>query len=245
MANVTTVRKLAAILSADVVGYSRLMERNEVATLAELKAIRTEIIDPGLKLRHGTVVKTMGDGLLIKLPSIVEAVRNAIEVQEAIHKRNLEVPEIERLIFRVGVNLGDIIVEEGDIYGNGVNIAARLQMLAEPNGVCISDDAYNQVRDKLEQSFSDLGEREVKNIARPIRVWGWQADGAAPRARAKKAAVPSAGHEKPSTAVLPSVNMSRDAEQDFLTDGITADILTELSRFNDLFVIPRTTTNPC
>ncbi|MFP6705084.1 MAG: adenylate/guanylate cyclase domain-containing protein [Alphaproteobacteria bacterium] len=245
MANVTTVRKLAAILSADVVGYSRLMERNEVATLAELKAIRTEIIDPGLKLRHGTVVKTMGDGLLIKLPSIVEAVRNAIEVQEAIHKRNLEVPEIERLIFRVGVNLGDIIVEEGDIYGNGVNIAARLQMLAEPNGVCISDDAYNQVRDKLEQSFSDLGEREVKNIARPIRVWGWQADGAATRAKTKIAATPSAGHEKPSTAVLPSVNMSRDAEQDFLTDGITADILTELSRFNDLFVIPRTTTNPC
>ena len=196
MANVTTVRKLAAILSADVVGYSRLMERNEEATLAELKAIRTEIIDPGLKLRHGTVVKTMGDGLLIEYPSIVEAVRNAIEVQEAVHKRNLEVPEIERLIFRVGVNLGDIIVGEGDIYGDGVNIAARLQMLAEPNGVCISDDAYNQVRDKLEQSFSDLGEREGKNIARPIRVWGWQADGAAPRARAKKnTAAPGAGHE--------------------------------------------------
>ncbi len=203
MANVTTVRKLAAILSADVVGYSRLMERNEEATLAELKAIRTEIIDPGLKLRHGTVVKTMGDGLLIEHPSIVEAVRNAIEVQEAVHKRNLEVPEIERLIFRVGVNLGDIIVEEGDIYGDGVNIAARLPMLAEPNGVCISDDAYNQVRDKLEQSFSDLGEREVKNIARPIRVWGWQADGAAPRARAKKTAAPGAGHEKPAIAVLP------------------------------------------
>ena len=151
MANVNTVRKLAAILSADVVGYSRLMERNEEATLAELKAIRTEIIDPGLKLRHGTVVKTMGDGLLIEHPSIVEAVRNAIEVQEAVHKRNLEMPEIERLIFRVGVNLGDIIVEECDIYGDSVNIAARLQMLAEPNGVCISDDAYNQVRDKLEQ----------------------------------------------------------------------------------------------
>ncbi|MFP6699510.1 MAG: adenylate/guanylate cyclase domain-containing protein [Alphaproteobacteria bacterium] len=151
MANVNTVRKLAAILSADVVGYSRLMERNEEATLAELKAIRTEIIDPGLKLRHGTVVKTMGDGLLIEHPSIAEAVRNAIEVQEAVHKRNLEVPEIERQIFRVGVNLGDIIVEECDIYGDGVNIAARLQMLAEPNGVCISDDAYNQVRDKLEQ----------------------------------------------------------------------------------------------
>ncbi|MDE0727071.1 MAG: adenylate/guanylate cyclase domain-containing protein [Alphaproteobacteria bacterium] len=130
--------------------------------------------------------------MLIEYPSIVEAVRNAIEVQEAVHKRNLEVPEIERLIFRVGVNLGDIIVEEGDIYGDGVNIAARLQMLAEPNGVCISDDAYNQVRDKLEQSFSDLGEREVKNIARPIRVWGWQADGAAPRARAKKIPPPPA-----------------------------------------------------
>ncbi len=149
-------------------------------------------------------------------------------------------PEIERLIFRVGVNLGDIIVEEGDIYGDGVNIAARLQMLVEPNGVCISDDAYNQVRDKLEQSFSDLGEREVKNIARPIRVWSWQADGAAPRARAKKTAAPSAGHEKPSIAVLPFVIMSRDEEQDFFTDGITEDILTELSRFNELLVIPRT-----
>lgn len=172
MANETTVRKLAAILSADVVGYSRLMERDEEATLAELKAIRTEIIDPSLKLRHGTVVKTMGDGLLIEFPSIVEAVRNAIEIQDAVHQRNLEVPENERLVFRVGVNLGDVIVEDGDIYGDGVNIAARLQMLAEPNGVCISADAHNQIRDKLENQFDDMGEREVKNIARPIRVWG-------------------------------------------------------------------------
>ncbi|MDA1101584.1 MAG: adenylate/guanylate cyclase domain-containing protein [Proteobacteria bacterium] len=237
-----TVRKLAAVLSADVVGYSRLMENDEESTLAEVKAIRAEIIDPALRRRHGTVVKTMGDGLLIEYPSIVEAVRNAIEVQEAVRQRNLALPEAKRIIFRVGVNLGDIIVDEGDIYGDGVNIAARLQMLAQPGGVCISDDAYNQIRDKLDFDFTDMGAREVKNIARPIRVWGWHGDGLAaptisnpPVETAHKKA-----HEKPTIAVLPFINMSRDPEQDFFTDGITEDILTELSRFRELLVISRT-----
>ncbi len=246
MANSTSSRKLAAILLADVVGYSRMMGRNEEATLAELRAIRTEIIDPGLERRNGTVVKTMGDGLLIEFPSIVEAVRNAIEVQEAVYQRSLNLPEEQRIIFRIGVNLGDVIVEDGDIYGDGVNIAARLEMLAAPGGVCISDDAHNQVRDKLDVEFTDLGAREVKNISRAIRVWGWRTDGettptAEPEKTPAKVAVLGASHDKPSIAVLPFVNMSRDPDQDFFTDGITEDILTELSRFRDLVVISRTT----
>ncbi|MDP6829558.1 MAG: adenylate/guanylate cyclase domain-containing protein [Alphaproteobacteria bacterium] len=238
-----TVRKLAAILSADVVAYSRLMGEDEEATLAELKAIRGEIIDPALQRRHGTVVKTMGDGLLIEFPSIVEAVRNAIEVQQAVQERGAGRPEAQRIVFRVGVNLGDVIVEDNDIYGDGVNIAARLQMLAQPGGVCISEDAYNQVRDKLEFEFADLGPREVKNMARPIRVWGWNSDASAATVTDGKAidAAPGQAHEKPSIAVLPFVNMSRDPEQDFFTDGITEDILTELSRFRELLVISRTT----
>ncbi|MBT3533934.1 MAG: adenylate/guanylate cyclase domain-containing protein, partial [Rhodospirillaceae bacterium] len=246
MATNTTVRKLAAVLAADVVGYSRLMERDEEATLEALKAIRTEIINLSLQRRNGTVVKTMGDGLLIEYPSIVEAVRSAIEIQEAVHQRSLGVPDDQRLIYRIGVNLGDVIVEDGDIYGDGVNIAARLEMLAEAGGICISDDAYNQVRDKIDYTFTDMGEREVKNIARPIRVWGYRVDGEAILTDGQETAatsasyVPGASHEKPSIAVLPFVNMSHDPEQDFFTDGITEDILTELSRFRDLVVISRT-----
>ena len=242
MSEKITVRKLAAVLSADVVGYSRLMENDEEATLADLKAIRAEIIDPALQQRHGSVVKTMGDGLLIEYPSIVEAVRNAIEVQEAVQQRNLAQPEGKRIVFRVGVNLGDVIVDDGDIYGDGVNIAARLQMLAEPGGVCISDDAYNQVRDKLNFEFVDMGAREVKNIARPIQVWGWHCDGSTGPTVSDPPVETGHGkaHEKPTIAVLPFVNMSRDPEQDFFTDGITEDILTELSRFRELLVISRT-----
>ncbi len=241
MASETTQRKLAAVLAADVVGFSRLMGQDEEATLAELKAIRAGIVDPNLSKRHGTVVKTMGDGLLIEFPSIVEAVRSAVEVQEAVENRNLEKPDEPKIVFRVGVNLGDVIVEGGDIFGDGVNIAARLQMLAQPGGVCISDDAYNQIRDKLDYPFADMGEREVKNIARAIRVWGWGGEGAeADQTPVKPAAGPGASHDKPSIAVLPFVNMSHDSEQEFFTDGITEDILTELSRFRDLVVISRT-----
>ena len=164
-------RRLAAILAADVAGYSRLIEADEVGTLSRLKGLRAEVIDPKIAGHRGRIVKTTGDGLLIEFPSVIEAVSCALAVQRGMVERNAEKPEGQRIIFRIGVNLGDIIVEDGDIHGDGVNIAARLESIAEPGGICISEDAFRQVRGKVDAEFADIGEQSLKNITRPLRVY--------------------------------------------------------------------------
>ena len=227
-------RRLAAILSADVVGYSRLMGDDEAGTLGRLKAHRTEFFDPTIAAHNGRIVKLMGDGALVEFASVVAAVDCAAEIQRGMAERNAGEPEAQRIAFRIGVNLGDVIVDGDDIYGDGVNIAARLQEIAEPGGVCISGDAYRQVKGKTDTRFEDLGERAVKNIAEPVRLYRLTTAAAAP-ASAEPLALP----DKPSIAVLPFVNMSGDAEQEYFSDGITEDIITELTRFGELFVIAR------
>jgi TolB-like protein len=226
-------RRLAAILAADVAGYSRLMGADEEGTLAALKAIRRELGDPKVKEHRGRIVKTTGDGLLIEFASVVDAVRCAVEVQQGMTERNTEVPEEKRIEFRIGINLGDIIRDGRDIFGDGVNVAARLEALAEPGGICVSRVVYDQVRDKLDVAFEDLGEQQVKNIARPVHVW---------RVRlGTKSAIsaPLPLHDKPSIAVLPFANMSGDPEQEYFVDGMVDEIITALSRIRWLFVIAR------
>jgi adenylate cyclase len=235
-------RKLAAILAADVAGYSRLMGADEEGTLARLKTIRRELIDPKIKKHGGRIVKTTGDGILIEFPSVVEAVGCAVEVQQGMADRNADVPEDKRIIFRVGINIGDIIVEGKDIHGDGVNVAARLQELAEPGGVCVSRAVRNQVRDKVQFGFEDLGERAVKNIARPLRVFrvSWDVPGASGgRAGAEPARPALSLPDKPSIAVLPFQSLSGDPEQEYFADGMVEDITTALSRMRWLFVIAR------
>jgi TolB-like protein/class 3 adenylate cyclase len=235
-------RKLAAILAADVAGYSRLMGADEEGTLAHLKAHRRELIDSKIAEHRGRVVKTTGDGILIEFPSVVEALSCAVEVQQGMAERNADVPEDKRITFRVGINLGDIIVEGEDIYGDGVNLAARLQELASPGGICVSRTVRNQVRDKVQFGFEDLGERTVKNIARPLRVFrvNWHVQGgSASQATAELSRPGLSLPDKPSIAVLPFTNLSGDPEQDYFADGIVEDIITALSRIRWLFVIAR------
>ena len=231
-------RRMAAILAADVAGYSRLMGTDEEGTHARLKAHRRELIDPKIKERHGRIVKTTGDGILIEFPSVVDAVRCAVEVQQGMVQRNTDMPDRQRIVFRVGINLGDVIVEGKDIYGDGVNIAARLEGLAEPGGICVSRTVRNQVRDKLPYAFEDMGEQSVKNIARPLRVYRVHLDRAgATTAEPTRPALPLPN--KPSIAVLPFQNMSGDAEQEYFADGIVEDLITALSHVKWLFVIAR------
>ena len=208
-------RRLAAVLAADVVGYSRLMREDETGTLDRLKSLRKELVQPTIRERKGRVVKLMGDGLLAEFPSVVEAVQCAVEIQQSMIRRETDLPDERRIRLRIGVNLGDIIVEGSDIYGDGVNVAARLEGLAEPGGICISGKVYEEVRNKLPTAFEDLGEREVKNIAEPVRVYCWTAAAADPMPgmAGAEAAVPLP--EKPSIAVLPFDNMSGDPEQDY------------------------------
>ncbi|MFQ5973771.1 MAG: adenylate/guanylate cyclase domain-containing protein, partial [Alphaproteobacteria bacterium] len=235
-------RRLAAILAADVVGYSRLIHADEEGTLAALMGHREELIDPNIAEHGGRIVKTTGDGLLVEFPSVVEAVRCAVEVQQGMAGRNAGLPDDERVVFRVGVNLGDVIAEEDDLYGDGVNVAARLEGLAPPGGICISRAARDQVRDRLEYEFHDLGEVEVKNIPRPVRVFQVAlGDMAVARAPAASSAGPvePADADKPSIVVLPFDNMSRDPEQEYFSDGITEDIITDISKISGLFVIAR------
>ncbi len=232
-------RRLTAILSADVAGYSRLMGANEDATLTALKAHRRELIDPMVAEYRGRTVKLTGDGALLEFPSVVAAVESAVAIQRAMADRNRDIPAEKRIVFRIGINVGDVIVEGDDIYGDGVNIAARLQEMAEPGGVCLSDDAYRQVRDRLALTYKDMGERQVKNISRPLRAYAVDLavdSAAAPDpAVARELPLP----DKPSIAVLPFVNMSGDAEQDYFSDGISEDLITVLSRLRWLFVIAR------
>ena len=233
MATERVERKLAAILAADVAGYSRLMGADEEGTLARLKAHRRELIDPKIVEHRGRIVKTTGDGLLVEFASVVDAVRYAVEVQRKMAERNTAKPADRRIEFRIGVNVGDIIIDEGDIYGDGVNVAARIEALAEPGGICVSRAVRDQVRDKLDFSLEDMGEQQVKNIVRPVRVYR------IPIAENAPAKVPLPLPDKPSIAVLPFANMSGDPEQEYFADGMVEEIITALSRIRWLFVIAR------
>ena len=276
-------RRLAAILAADVVGYSRLIREDEAGTLAALKAHREELIEPKVAERNGRIVKLMGDGILVEFSSAVEAVLCAVEIQHMIGDRNADIPEENRLTYRIGINIGDIVVEGDDIYGDGVNVAARLEGLAEPNGICVARTVFDQVKDKLDLTFEHMGEKEVKNIAEPITVnrvvlddkaaalvtpvvhqvtklnrlrWPIVAPGAVTLllaiggalwwqpwspgvepASVERMALPLP--DKPSIAVLPFANMSGDTEQEYFADGMTEDIITELSKFGLFFVVSR------
>jgi adenylate cyclase len=238
-----TQRKLAAIVSADVVGYSRLMGADETGTLKALRAHRSELIDPKLTEHGGRIVKTMGDGLLLEFPSVVNATQCAIEIQQGIALRNAEEPEDTRITFRMGINLGDVIIDGEDILGDGVNVAARLQEIAEPGGIAISRRVHEDVQDRLDASFEDAGEQTLKNIARPIQVWRWSLAGSSPDTKQETVGAEALPlPEKPSIAVLPFDNMSGDPEQEYFADGITEDIITALSRSPWLFIIARNTT---
>ena len=278
MAEERVQRRLAAILAADVVGYSRLMGEDEEGTLAVLKAHRAALIDPKIAEHQGRIVKTTGDGMLVEFPSVVEAVQCAVEIQKEMAERNADVAEDRRMLFRIGINIGDVIIEGDDIYGDGVNIAARLEGLADPGGICVRRTVRNQVRDKLPVVFEDLGEVEVKNIARPIRVFRVLPEGVTPKPPRRRGAGPpsrvqllattvlalliAAGgigfwlkpwasesvfaasplSAKSSIAVLPFTNLSKDPEQEYFSDGMTNDIITDLSKFHDLFVIASNST---
>ena len=235
-------RRLAAILAADIAGYSRLMGRDEEGTLAALRAIRRELSDPKIAEHRGRIVKTTGDGLLVEFASVVDAVRCAIDVQRAMSTHNADVPQDVRIEYRIGVHFGDIIIDDdGDIFGDGVNIAARLEGIAEPGSVCISDDAQRQVRGKVDIAFEDIGEQTLKNIVEPIRAWRIRMGGdsiGAPPEPAEASPLPALP-DKPSIAVLPFQNMSGEAEQEYFADGMVEDIITALSRFPSLFVIAR------
>ena len=237
-------RRLAAILAGDVVGYSRLMGIDEEATLRDLKEHRAAFLHPKVAEHRGRIVKTTGDGVLIEFPSVVDAVRCAVEIQRGMAERNADIPAERRIELRIGINLGDIIIDDDDIYGDGVNVAARLEALAHPGGICISRVVRDQVRDKLDFAFEDMGEQSVKNIARPVRVYRVEPEIAAgailPAESAPKPEL--AISERPSIAVLPFQNMSDDPEQEYFVDGIVEDIITGLSRIKWLFVIARNST---
>ncbi|HWZ67209.1 MAG TPA: adenylate/guanylate cyclase domain-containing protein [Stellaceae bacterium] len=230
-------RRLAAILAADVAGYSRLMGEDEEGTLAALRAVRRELGDPKIAEHRGRIVKTTGDGLLVEFASVVDAVRCAVELQREMIARNAAAPAQRRIEFRMGINLGDVIIEDGDIFGDGVNIAARLEALAEPGGILLSAAAHEQVRDRLDIALDDLGEQQVKNITRPVRTYRI-ALGASSRAVLPVGA-PLPLPDKPSLAVLPFQNMSGDPEQEYFVDGMVEEITTAIARLPWLFVIAR------
>ncbi len=281
-------RQLVAVVAADIAGYSRLMGADEEGTLARLKACRRDLIDPGITRHRGRIVKTTGDGLLIEFSSPVEAVRWAVETQQGMIERNADVPEDRRILFRIGINLGDVIIEDRDLFGDAVNIAARLESLAEPGGICISRTIREQIRDRLALPFEDGGEQSVKNITRPIRVyslsseaiaalpkadirelprlaarhtarqyvaaaalagalvvaggvwWQWPLSTAPPTvtASASAPAIPTIV-PRLSIVVLPFANLSDDRDQQYLADGLTEDLTTDLSRISGAFVISR------
>jgi len=231
-------RRLSAILAADVVGYSRLMSADEAGTLTALKDVRTGFIDGKIAEHQGRVVKLTGDGILAEFPSVVNAVACAVELQRGIRERNADVPRDRRIQFRIGINLGDVIVEGADIYGDGVNVAARLEGMAKPGGIAVSHSVRDQVGNRLDLVFEDTGEQKLKNIERPIRVYNVSIEQVA--ARNSKGRAP-ASEERPSIAVLPFNNMSGDSEQEYFSDGITEDIITDLSKVSGLSVVARHT----
>ena len=236
-------RRLAAILAADVAGSCRLIGIDEEGTLARLKALRRTLFDPKIAEHHGRVVKNTGDGAIAEFASVVDAVRCADEIQRGMAEQNSDVPQDKRIELRIGIHVGDIIIEENDIFGDGVNIAARLEGIAEAGGVCMSDDAYRQIRGKVAMACDDLGSQTLKNIAEPMRAWRVQLGGqsaataqpGSPAGQAPALTLP----DKPSIAVLPFQNLSGDLEQEYFADGMVEDIITALSRFKALFVIAR------
>jgi adenylate cyclase len=234
---------LAAILAADVVGSCRLIGIDEEGTLAQLKALRKTLFDPKIAQHHGRIVKNTGDGALVEFASVVDAVRCADDIQRGLAEQNTDVPQDKRIEYRIGIHVGDIIIEENDIFGDGVNIAVRLEGVAEPGGVSISDDAHRQIRGKIGIDCDDMGPQVLKNIAEPIRVWrvriGPKPSPAMLTKSPTEAAQPLALPDKPSIAVLPFQNMSGDPEQEYFADGMVEDIITALSRFKALFVIAR------
>jgi TolB-like protein/class 3 adenylate cyclase len=236
-------RRLVAILAADVVGSCRLIGIDEEGALAQLKALRKTLFDPKIAEHHGRVVKNTGDGALVEFASVVDAVRCADEIQRGVAEQNIDVPQIKRIEFRIGIHVGDIIIEENDIFGDGVNIAVRLEGIAEPGGVSISDDAHRQIRGKIGIDYDDMGPQVLKNIAEPMRVWRVRIGPSFSRGMLTKppieTALPLALPDKPSIAVLPFTNMSGDPEQDYFADGMVDDIITALSHFKALFVIAR------
>lgn len=241
-------RKLAAILVADVVGYSRLAGADEDRILARLRTLRSDLVDPTIAVHNGRVVKRTGDGSLIEFRSVVDAVRCAIEVQTAMVERNIGVPPEHRIEFRVGIHLGDVVEESGgDLMGDGVNIAARLEGVARPGAICLSEDAYRQVRARLDLAVTDLGQIQLKNIAEPMRVYLLQVGPVSQPAPARSPREPPATRppsaaavpDKPSIAVLAFNNMRGDAEQEYFSDGISEDIITDLSKLSELHVIAR------
>jgi adenylate cyclase len=232
----TATRRLAAILAADVAGYSRLIGADEGGTLQALKAIRAELIDPKIATHNGRLVKTTGDGLLVEFGSVVNALQCAPEMQAGMDERNATVPEDKRIEFRIGINMGDIVVEDGDIFGDGVNVAARLEGLAEPGGICVAARVQEDAAGKLDLAFEDLGEQQLKNIARPVRTYKI-VTGPASASVAETPVLPLP--DKPSIAVLPFQNMSGDPEQEYFADGMVEEIITALSRIRWLFVIAR------
>src|ERR1700738_4502879 len=237
-----STRSLAAILAADVAGYSRLMGGDEEGTHERLRTHVGQLVDPKIKEHRGRIVKNTGDGFLADFSSVVDAVRCAADVQRAMIDRNTDTSADQRISFRIGINLGDVIVEEHDIFGDGVNVAARLEALAEPGGICVSRVVRDQVRDKLDFAFEDMGEQQVKNITRPVRahrILPGEMRRSSEPAPAAPAAAPLASPDKPSVAVLPFANMSNDPEQEFFADGIAEDVITALSRYSSLFVIAR------
>jgi adenylate cyclase len=236
-------RRLAAVLAADVAGYSRLMGLNEEGTLANLKSFRKTLVDPSIAAHRGRIVKTTGDGMLVEFASAVDAARCAVEVQRGMAAQNADVPQDVRIEFRIGIHVGDIIFDDNDIFGDGVNIAARLEGIAEPGGICISDDAQRQVRGKVDFAFGDLGLQTLKNIAEPMRAWRMQVDANASAAASTKSpaetAQPLAITDKPSIAVLPFTCFSEEREFKFLTEAMTEDLITMLARIPGFIVIAR------
>jgi adenylate cyclase len=241
MAEERLQRRLAAIMSADVVGYSRLMGVDEAGTLSRLNILRRELIDPAIAAHSGRIVKLMGDGALVEFASAVDAVTCAIEIQRQLREHDASGSEANPIQFRIGINVGDIIIEGEDILGDGVNIAARVEGVAEPGGISISEDAWRQVQGKVAANFVDAGEQSLKNIARPVRVYRL---GLAPKAAsASEPPRPTlALPDKPSIAVLAFNNMSGDPEQEYFSDGISEDIITDLSKLSELHVIARNST---
>jgi TolB-like protein len=232
-----TTRRLAAILAADMAGYSRLIGADEGGTLERLRALRRELLDPKIAEHRGRLVKTTGDGLLVEFGSVVDALHCAVEVQRDMAGRNAGVSPDNRIELRIGINVGDIVVEDGDIFGDGVNVAARLQGLAEPGGICVSARVQEDAAGKLDLVFEDMGEQQLKNIARPIRAY--RVVTAARPATPQTSSGPPLP-DKPSIAVLPFANMSGDPEQEYFADGMVEEIITALSRIRWLFVIART-----
>ena len=238
----TETRKLAAILVADVVGYSRLAGADEERTLSRLRGLRSDLVDPAIAAHHGRIVKRTGDGSIIEFRSVVDAVRCAIEVQTGLIERNAGLPEDRRIQFRVGIHLGDVVEEsDGDLMGDGVNIAARLESIATPGAICLSEDAYRQVKSRLDLKVSDLGPQTLKNIAEPIRVYALEVG---QPAQTKPLAAPARENREPprlSLVVLPFANIGGDASQEYFADGVTESLTTDLSRISGAFVIGRST----